>query len=1002
MSNPAAPTRSSFGDLSKLKIDMAIVEKRLIKGINVGGFPPIPNFTNPSWGSTTPPLREAVSRSPVYLEDSYFYVAWMPHVPFPSGELMTECFCIRSEDMVPVDRDVTSDTTMFVLEASFLTRWESFEEMIERTINIIQAYVFPPPKPTPLRLHAKDYGYRNAYPTAQQMRHAAWKSRAIFSGMLSYLAFLVAYCRQHGIMEPKRKLLEATNTQWYNWVITSREVTSKETMFRKGGFVYALKTTPSLRCKGFLSTCVSAGLPLWFDYGQAGTAFHLLIPLSDMHRDINLTHPQYELAKLHASNAPSTSTTPTSTEPTTPDPSPSASAGPSQSSDGRRRPVQTRIHPVQDVVTGQTSRQTMEEFFQRRQEANANTLKSESPKRRQARLQRVQTFDGPGGQRMPGPKSNARIFVWEKDLEDPTIRTRTIVTKGNWEREWANRRGQRRYDAFRNEWDICSDFGEDSNRFDTEEEENELYGITLDANGYPNVPPAPKEPAEVPMDVDEDPVHPPSHPTPSLASKPPVRTPSVPHPPPPAVIPAATPPPASPASPVPTLSPPQSNPNPTPGPSTLAPAPAAAGPPPLNNSDALTALIAPVPPVESREWQNPSSFASILQFHYGLHADDPVPTITLDGPKPNIRRVLGWLANDDPELDDLALSLLSKPSIPMLGVERLKDGATCRIQRRRYQTDGVRDALPLPNNDCYVFTDMPGNKYPWTLVLHSSTVVMFVLRVGRTESTETVVAQLVAQGMPFSLYRRRESFSTPRGRNVHHQAIATRNVRLGYIPMENTEGGRTYTQPGAKQFRWYMARLREFFAVKSRLRAAIQHGGLVWRIACEFIDVEDDISCDGPGEDSLVHGGQPVHWYERAPNQPTGVWPQQMWRDVLSEVEVDFICGVYLDDSNDQPKSLPKHISWWPRPNIFQDSGFYTGYWTPFCEQWYQKRFASLADGSDHPRSPPAFRSSMKYARKPLGKLHHNQLLVSSILLGRIAPPPPQLPPEKVQLHHAD
>lgn len=54
-------------------------------------------------------------------------------------------------------------------------------------------------------------------------------------------------------------------------------------------------------------------------------------------------------------------------------------------------------------------------------------------------------------------------------------------------------------------------------------------------------------------------------------------------------------------------------------------------------------------------------------------------------------------------------------------------------------------------------------------------------------------------------------------------------------------------------------------------------------------------------------------------------------------------------------------ISWWPKHNVWLNSGLYVGYWSPDCEEWYQRRLQSIVDGNAQPWTAGQWRAALKF-----------------------------------------
>jgi hypothetical protein len=138
---------------------------------------------------------------------------------------------------------------------------------------------------------------------------------------------------------------------------------------------------------------------------------------------------------------------------------------------------------------------------------------------------------------------------------------------------------------------------------------------------------------------------------------------------------------------------------------------------------------------------------------------------------------------------------------------------------------------------------------------------------------------------------------------------------------------------------------RDRFLLSPHGRAALLKGGIVWRLAMEFLS--PGIVLAGPS-DIASASGYIMHLL--------GIG--DFCDDDLSEDELDLICGVYrvytgnavlipddvnslnccIEGSGDQVS----HLSWWPKHSTWVKSLFNVGYWTPLAEDWFQKRLAEI------------------------------------------------------------
>ncbi|KAJ7772342.1 hypothetical protein B0H16DRAFT_1305548 [Mycena metata] len=111
----------------------------------------------------------------------------------------------------------------------------------------------------------------------------------------------------------------------------------------------------------------------------------------------------------------------------------------------------TFLFPV-EAGTGQKPGETMARFFARRQQSNQERQLTENDDLRHRRIQReLNAAKGTA----PG-KKGALVFVWELRGENYI---RVPGGRDNYEALWDEYPlAQRRYDSFRNEWDLCEEF----------------------------------------------------------------------------------------------------------------------------------------------------------------------------------------------------------------------------------------------------------------------------------------------------------------------------------------------------------------------------------------------------------------------------------------------------------------------------------------------------------------------------------------------------------------
>lgn len=139
----------------------------------------------------------------------------------------------------------------------------------------------------------------------------------------------------------------------------------------------------------------------------------------------------------------------------------------------------------------------------------------------------------------------------------------------------------------------------------------------------------------------------------------------------------------------------------------------------------------------------------------------------------------------------------------------------------------------------------------------------------------------------------------------------------------------TAWQPGPQSFIAYVRKRAELLKDPAVARAALMHGGLIWRLVKEHVDVAVLPPCPPR-----------AHFSHRLPN---GMY---LHYDQLSDDEIDIICGVY--------HVAGTQLSYFPVPSTWSE--YSLGFWTADAEDWYQSHVHRCMTGM--PCQAPSFWSS--------------------------------------------
>ncbi|TDL13642.1 hypothetical protein BD410DRAFT_707328, partial [Rickenella mellea] len=136
-------------------------------------------------------------------------------------------------------------------------------------------------------------------------------------------------------------------------------------------------------------------------------------------------------------------------------------------------------------------------------------------------------------------------------------------------------------------------------------------------------------------------------------------------------------------------------------------------------------------------------------------------------------------------------------------------------------------------------------------------------------------------------------------------------------------------KPDAADYAAYEA-ARDNFLQQGHARAALLKGGIVWRLAVEYLG--PNAVYTGPSERALTCGN--VLYIDG----------KRHCDDSLTSDEVDFICGVYQVYTGHGFQV--SHKSWWPKQATWEKSTYNVGYWTRFAEEWFQARLVLIRNNT--------------------------------------------------------
>ncbi|THH13759.1 hypothetical protein EUX98_g9685, partial [Antrodiella citrinella] len=441
---------------------------------------------------------ETISRLD-YRSDDNFYLAFVPHDPSYNFHVFVDCLD-HMKGHFPLTRDVRGYHISFAVGQ----RWYDLEQLLQRTIPLMQHYCGAVLPLYFVLQYPSEYGYQQAHQTAQAAQLSAWRSREAFLAVFAYISMLFHMCTRGtspDALDLRRALAGPLPPAFVDFLCSYPPV-SGWCINRRGAFVHPHKSAWEQQwLRTFFPHMVRVGVPLWFPCGAAWESVDTtqlisikpsIIPSREDIRAISAAAP-------HSSGSVDVSSSDAQEEQLYKHTAP-------WKAERLERLRTEHLYPPSLTRSHQLRGESWKQFMDRRAGMCRSEEKKESDGEKQARLQRKANFDGPSGQVMPSKKSHGcNMFYWEKvDGRTDGYRLRTLLKKNEWEDYWDDRHGQRIYNEYFNEWDICTEFGDDDKRYDEDEELDEFYGNVTWLGKSAAVPPDVDAPStsDTPMDVD--------------------------------------------------------------------------------------------------------------------------------------------------------------------------------------------------------------------------------------------------------------------------------------------------------------------------------------------------------------------------------------------------------------------------------------------------------------------------------------------------------------------
>ncbi|KAJ8094070.1 hypothetical protein PM082_009961 [Marasmius tenuissimus] len=576
---------------------------------------------------------------------------------------------------------------------------------------------------------------------------------------------------------------------------------------------------------------------------------------------------------------------------------PSVAEHPSRSLDIWERVKDVPLCPA----SGQNPGEHIRDFLERRRVLQDEKEKDESPLSRYMRLQRKREAEG---LRAPG-KKGPRVWHWEKvhlgEGKEEFFRVRTLLTRGDADARWTTYSpSQKVFDSWNNCWDVCSDLGDDplfpEHEFDDVDIDHctspEERILAVDTNDVLHGDQGPHQTSSMEVkcqlsiaemeqgELEEG----------ELRDE---------------------------------LSPP--DPHATNAAIAIV---LLTGVPELDHAEVSMELILRPRDIEAIDVKFSQSILSLAFARYGFQ-DYAVEFETLPEAWSHCRSALG----NGYFLDRPASARFAESDPDRVTAERLR-GFFGRLYNGEtalnasfdlyFPDSAVRLALHKPfqvisrkiGEGVWYEIAEHGERRPMSLIVPDPLTVLQVFRENWGPKLADVVSRMVQNGIEFHLVIPGPPMPTTSCKKVS----APSEPRLGYRP-------NAYV-PDKGDFVAYVSARNQFLR-GDRGKIALCQGGILARLAREVVGEESVI--DGPDSSIVFSKGRCFFEEDQI----------GYWGDVLTEAEVDLICGVYYCatqwTTNQRDNKFENiHRSWFPRPNAFNHGSFNIGVWSKDAEKWYK------------------------------------------------------------------
>lgn len=160
-------------------------------------------------------------------------------------------------------------------------------------------------------------------------------------------------------------------------------------------------------------------------------------------------------------------------------------------------------------------------------------------------------------------------------------------------------------------------------------------------------------------------------------------------------------------------------------------------------------------------------------------------------------------------------------------------------------------------------------------------------------------------------------------------------------------------KPTLHDFKAYLDRRDQLLLDPSVVRAALLHGGIIWRLAVDSLFF---INRGGIDWDAILfHESEAVTLSQQDLGVIVGMYT--VWTGKLISLtfnETQFLTQHFTGEAN-----VDKELSWWPQHAQWKQSNADVLYWSQSCESWYQNRLKGIIGNTLDVRSGRQWRQAL-------------------------------------------